>query len=109
MEDLVSTAWLADHLGEPGLVVVDATAHVLDPSRNARGEFVATHIPGSRFLDLASLTDRDSEVPAALPTARQFAARMEQLGIGNGDSVVLYDDTPARTSARGSACALNCA
>jgi thiosulfate/3-mercaptopyruvate sulfurtransferase len=100
MQDLVSTAWLADHLGEPGLVVVDATAHVLDPSRDARAEFATAHIPGARFLDLASLTDRDSEVPAALPTGEQFAARMSEIGVATGERVVLYDDTPARTSAR---------
>ena len=100
MDDLVSAAWLAEHLGEAGLVVVDATAHVLDPSRDARAEFAAAHIPGARFLDLASLTDPDSDVPAALPNAQQFAARMEQLGIGTDDRLVLYDDTPARTSAR---------
>ncbi len=100
MDDLVSTRWLAERLGEPGLVIVDATAHVLDPSRDARAEFAAGHIPGARFLDLATLVDRASEVPAALPTAAQFGERMERLGIGNGDRLVLYDDTPARTSAR---------
>jgi thiosulfate/3-mercaptopyruvate sulfurtransferase len=100
MDDLVSTQWLANRLDEPGLVVVDATAHVLDPSRDARAEFLSGHIPGARFLELASLTDPDSPVPAALPTAGQFATRMESLGIGSGDRIVLYDDTPARTSAR---------
>lgn len=100
MDDLVSTAWLAEHIGEPGLVVLDATAHVLDPSRDAQGEFAAGHIPGARFLDLASLTDPASAVPSALPTADQFAARMGHLGIATGDRIVLYDDTPARTSAR---------
>jgi thiosulfate/3-mercaptopyruvate sulfurtransferase len=100
MDDLVSTEWLAAHLGEPDVVVLDATAHVLDPSRDARAEYLAGHIPGARFLDLASLTDRDSEVPAALPTAAQFAERMSALGVATGDRIVLYDDTPAHTSAR---------
>jgi thiosulfate/3-mercaptopyruvate sulfurtransferase len=100
MDDLVSTHWLAERLGEPGLVVLDATAHVLDPQRNAREEFAGSHIPGARFLDLTSLTDPDSPVPAALPSAAQFAERMEQLGVHQGDRLVLYDDTPARTSAR---------
>lgn len=100
MDDLVSTEWLAAHLGDPGLVVVDATAHVLDPSRDARAEFLAGHVPGARFLDLASLNDPTSPVPSAVPTAKQFTARMDAIGIGAGDRVVLYDDTPARTSAR---------
>jgi thiosulfate/3-mercaptopyruvate sulfurtransferase len=100
MDELVTTQWLAAHLGGPGLVVLDATSHVLDPSRDARAEFVSGHIPGARFLDLASLADRDSPVPAALPTAAQFAERMKSLGVGTGDRIVLYDDTPAHTSAR---------
>lgn len=100
MNDLVSTAWLAEHLDEPGLVVIDATAHVLDPSRDARAEFEDGHIPGARFLELATLFDADSPVPSAIPTAGQFAARLAALGVNEGDRLVIYDDTPAKTSAR---------
>lgn len=100
MQDLVSTDWLAERLGKSGLVIVDATAHVLDPSRNAREEFEAAHIPGARFLELASLFDPASEVPSAVPTGEQFAERLRSLGVNGGDRIVLYDDTPARTSAR---------
>jgi thiosulfate/3-mercaptopyruvate sulfurtransferase len=80
--------------------VIDATAHVLDPSRDARAEFEAAHIPGARFLDLATLIDPDSEVPSAVPTSEQVAARLAAIGVNEGDRLVLYDDTPARTSAR---------
>jgi thiosulfate/3-mercaptopyruvate sulfurtransferase len=100
MDDLVSTQWLAERLGKPGLVVIDATAHVLDPSRDAQAEFEAAHIPGARFLDLATLTDPDSKVPSAVPTSEQVATRMAAIGVNEGDRLVLYDDTPARTSAR---------
>ena len=75
MNDLVSTAWLAERLGEPGLVVVDATSHTLDPSRNARAEFETGHIPGARFLDLETLKDPDSPVPAALPRRTRWSSR----------------------------------
>ncbi|MEO6152256.1 MAG: sulfurtransferase [Croceibacterium sp.] len=100
MEELVSTAWLAEHLGERGLVVIDASAHLPDAARDAQAEFAAAHIPGARFLDLATLVDNDSPVPAALPTGEQFAARMGGLGIGTGDRVVIYDDSAVKTSAR---------
>ncbi len=100
MDDLVSTAWLADRLGEPDLVVIDASAHLPDAGRNARAEFEYSHIPGARFLDLDSLKDLDSPVPAALPTAEQFAARMAELGVRDGDRVVIYDDSAVKTSAR---------
>ena len=100
MDDLVSTAWLAERLGEPGLVVVDASAHLPDAGRDARAEFAAGHIPGARFLDLDSLKDLSSPVPSALPTAAQFAARMAEIGVRDGNRVVIYDDSGVKTSAR---------
>jgi thiosulfate/3-mercaptopyruvate sulfurtransferase len=100
MDDLISTQWLADRLGEPGLVVVDASAHLPDAGRDARAEFAAAHIPGARFLDLDRLKDLASPVPAALPTAAQFAARMAEIGVKDGDRVVIYDDSAVKTSAR---------
>jgi thiosulfate/3-mercaptopyruvate sulfurtransferase len=100
MDNLVSTEWLAERIGEPGLVVIDASAHLPDAGRNARAEFEAAHIPGARFLDLDTLKDLASPVPAALPTAEQFAARMTQIGVNDGDRVVIYDDSGVKTSAR---------
>jgi thiosulfate/3-mercaptopyruvate sulfurtransferase len=100
MDDLVSTTWLAEHLGERNLVVVDASAHLPDAGRDARAEFAAAHIPGARFLDLDTFKDMDSPVPAALPTAAQFAARMAALGVRDGERVVVYDDSGVKTSAR---------
>lgn len=100
MDSLVSTDWLAEHLGEPGLVVLDASAHLPDAKRDARAEFAAAHIPGARFLDLSTLVDPESPVPAAVPTGAQFAERMRALGVGNGDRLVIYDDSAVKTSAR---------
>jgi thiosulfate/3-mercaptopyruvate sulfurtransferase len=100
MDSLVSTQWLAEHLGEPALVVLDASSHLPDAKRDARAEFASAHIPGARFLDLATLTDPESAVPAAVPTAAQFAARMQALGMNDGDRVVIYDDSAVKTSAR---------
>src|SRR5690606_42116776 len=100
MDDLVSTAWLADRLGEPGLVVVDASAHLPDAGRDARAEFEAAHIPGARFLDLDTLKDFGSPVPAALPTAEQVAARMAEIGVNGGGQVVIYGGRGVKTAAR---------
>jgi thiosulfate/3-mercaptopyruvate sulfurtransferase len=100
MDSLVSTDWLAERLGEPGLAVLDASAHLPDAKRDAGAEFAAGHIPGARFLDLATLTDPASTVPSAIPTADQFAARMAALGVDTGDRLVLYDDSDVKTSAR---------
>ena len=100
MDSLVSTAWLAEHLGEAGLVVLDASAHLPDAKRDARSEFAAGHIPGARFLDLATLIDPESPVPAAVPTAAQFTERMQALGVNKGDRLLIYDDSAVKTSAR---------
>lgn len=100
MNSLVSTHWLAGALGDDDLVLLDATAHATDPGRDARAEFAAGHIPGARFLDLATFKDDASAVPNALPTAAQVAERMAALGVRRDSRVVLYDDSAVKTSAR---------
>lgn len=100
MDLLVSTDRLAACLGQPGFVVLDASAHLPSAGRDARAEFAAAHIPGARFLDLATLVDETSPVPAALPRADQFEARLRQCGVGKDDIVVFYDDSTLRSSAR---------
>ncbi len=100
MDSLVSTDWLAAALGEPDLVVVDATLLPADPGRDARAEYRAGHIPGAVFLDLAALRDTASSLPNTLPGAEQVAAHLAPLGIGDGARIVLYDMSPWRTAAR---------
>jgi len=100
MDHLVSTDWLAARLHSPGLAILDASSHLPAAKRNAAGEFAAGHIPGARFLDLASLVDTASEVPSALPTAGQLSERLARLGLRPGQPVVLYDDSAVRTAAR---------
>jgi thiosulfate/3-mercaptopyruvate sulfurtransferase len=97
---LVSTQWLADHLADPRVKPLDASKHLPAAKRNPREEFAAGHVPGARFLDLDSLTDKASSVPAALPTPEQVAVRLAALGVAPGDTIVLYDDSAVKTSAR---------
>lgn len=98
---LVSTRWLADHLNDPGLAILDASLHLPAAGRDAGAEYRAGHIPGARFLDLASLTDAASPVPSALPTFEQVILRLADEGVGRINRIVLYDDSAIRTSARG--------
>ena len=97
---LVSTDWLAAHLGAPGVAVIDASHHLPAAGRDAAAEFAAGHIPGARFLGLASLFDAASPVPYALPTPDQLATRLASLGVAPGDAIILYDDSAIRTAAR---------
>ncbi len=100
MDSLVSTDRLAQEIAAGSVAILDATAHATDPARDAHGEFVAGHIPGAKFLDLASLKDTTSSVPSALPRPEQVARRLAELGVGSCDRVVLYDDSAVKTSAR---------
>ncbi|TNE30197.1 MAG: sulfurtransferase [Alphaproteobacteria bacterium] len=100
MESLVSTDWLASELGTANLVVIDASNHLPAAGRDAHSEYLAAHIPTARFLDLASLVDKNSPVPAALPRPEQLAQRLAELGVRPGDRIVLYDDSAVKTSAR---------
>ncbi|MDB5687898.1 MAG: 3-mercaptopyruvate sulfurtransferase [Rhizorhabdus sp.] len=100
MEKLVSTEWLANDLGANDLRVVDATYFALDPTRDAQAEYEAGHIPGAVFMDLGNLKDDNSPLPGMAPSAEKFASRMQSLGLGDGSRIVLYDNSPHRTSAR---------
>lgn len=101
MESLVSTEWLAGELGADDLRIVDASLFLPVQGRDARAEYEAAHIPGAVFLDLAGLADPDSSFPNMLPPAPRFASRMRPLGIGDGSRIVVYDNSPLHTSARG--------
>lgn len=97
---LVSSEWLAAHLGASGLTVLDASYHLPAAKRDAAAEFADAHIPGARFLKLASLFDPGSPVPYAFPTPDQLAERLAGLGVGAEDAIVIYDDSAIRTAAR---------
>jgi thiosulfate/3-mercaptopyruvate sulfurtransferase len=101
MDALISSDWLAQHLGEPDLVVVDSSWHMAATGRNGREEYLAGHVPGARFLDIDALSDMSSAAPHMLPEGNLFAAAMEGLGIGREDRIVVYDNSPLRTAARG--------
>ncbi len=101
MEPLVSTAWLAERIGEADLVVVDASWHMPTDGRDGRMEYGAAHIPGAVFLDIDGVSDAGNPAPHMLPSADQFESAMTALGVGRDDRIVVYDNSPYRTAARG--------
>ena len=101
MDSLVSTDWLAQHLGEPGLTVVDCSWHMPATGRNGRADYLASHIAGARFLDIDELSDTSNPAPHMLPAAADFGAAMERLGVGREQRIIVYDNSPLRTAARG--------
>ncbi|MFV1918176.1 sulfurtransferase [Sphingomonas sp. MJ1 (PH-R8)] len=97
MDALVTTHELAAQLGSPGLHLLDATwfGTLGAEGRDAATEFAAGHIPGAAFLDLGHLSQ------AAVEGATAGVARLlGALGIDDGATIVLYDDSPYHSAAR---------
>ena len=97
----VSAAWLEEHLGDDGLVVVDSRWSL--DGGPARAAFDDAHIPSAVFADL----DVDLSAPAStdagrhpLPTPDAFADAMARLGVGDDSRVVVYDDAGGVIAAR---------
>ena len=89
MSNLVSTDWLAAHLGD--VRVVDASWYMPNEKREPAQEFEAVHIPGAVFFDIDAISDHATDLPHMLPAPGAFADAVSALGIGNGDTVVVYD------------------
>jgi thiosulfate/3-mercaptopyruvate sulfurtransferase len=96
---LVSTKWLAAHLGEPGLVILDASWYLPTTGRNPRGEYRAGHVPGAVFFDLDAASDPASALPHMMPAAQQFSRFAGGLGIGADSRIVVYDGSGTNISA----------
>jgi thiosulfate/3-mercaptopyruvate sulfurtransferase len=101
MDDLVTTEWLARNLGAPDLAIVDSSAFLPADGRDPGTEFLEAHIPGARFLDISKVADRSNPAPHMLPSAADFGRAMGELGVGRDDRIVVYDNSPLRTAARG--------
>ena len=100
MDSLVSTEWLEAELGAPDLRVIDATLFLPGMGRDARAEYEAAHIPGAVFFDIDEIADPNSPFPHMLPPEHKFASRMQSLGLGDGNRIVVYDNSPLHSAAR---------
>jgi len=88
---LVSTEWLSEHLRDRNVIVVDGTYHLPTLQRDAHAEYRDGHIPGAVFFDIETVADHSTELPHMLPGPTQFGEVVSALGIGDGDTVVVYD------------------
>ncbi len=97
---LVSTDWLARHLADPDLRLIDASWYLPDDGRDPRAEYEAAHIPGARFFDIDEIADLRSDLPHMVPPVDKFMSRMRAMGIGDGHQVVVYDGAGLMSAAR---------
>ncbi|MCH9662121.1 MAG: hypothetical protein K0U66_00505, partial [Gammaproteobacteria bacterium] len=90
---LVDTAWVADHLE-------DTNVHLLDVSANLEA-FQEGHLPGAIYVDWrADLTNPDDATQGQILTQDQLSAVMSRVGVDNEDTVVFYDGTSNLFAAR---------
>lgn len=97
---LVSTDWLAEHLRDPDIRVVDGTYFLPNVPRNADAEFLDRHIPGAVRFDIDAVKDANNPLPHMLPAAAEFAAKAGALGLGDGARIVAYDGHGLMSAAR---------
>ncbi|AZQ68752.1 3-mercaptopyruvate sulfurtransferase [Silicimonas algicola] len=97
---LVSTEWLAQHLDDPDLRVLDASWYLPDMKRDGKAEYDKAHIPGARFFDIDDLSDHRSDLPHMVPPVEKFISRMRAMGVGDGHQVVVYDGAGLFSAAR---------
>lgn len=97
---LVSTDWLARHLKDPDLRILDGSWYLPASGRDPKAEYQAAHIPGARFFDIDEIADLRSDLPHMAPPPEKFIARMRAMGVGDGHQVVVYDGAGLVSAAR---------
>jgi thiosulfate/3-mercaptopyruvate sulfurtransferase len=98
---LVTTDWLAKELGQPDLVLFDASAYMPAEGKDGRTEYRQAHIPGARFFDVDEVADPDTDLPHMVPSQGRFARLVGALGVDNQSRIVFYDQKGLFSAARG--------
>src|SRR6516162_11029631 len=99
-EALVSTDWLAAHLSDPYVRVVDSSFKLPGIAPTAREDYDRGHIPGAMFFDIDDICEPGTGLPHMIPTPDLFAQKVGALGIGDGDRVVCYDNSGLSSAGR---------
>jgi thiosulfate/3-mercaptopyruvate sulfurtransferase len=99
-EALVSTEWLAAHLDDPHVRVLDSSYKQPGITPTARADYDAGHVPGAVFFDIDDVAQPGTSLPHMIPTAERFAAKMTEGGVGNDDRVIIYDTNGLSSAGR---------
>jgi len=109
--DLVTAEWLNEHLGDPGLQVVDMRGYVRSEDlgggrqkasyTGAREEYLQAHIPGASYVDWTTdIIDPDAEVKAQIAGPKRFGEALGAAGVGDETAVVVVDHTGGHLATR---------
>jgi len=99
-EALVDTEWLAAHLDDPQIRIVDSSFKLPGIAPTAREDYDRGHIPGAVFFDIDEIAEPGTSLPHMIPSPELFARKMEQLGIGDDDRVIVYDSAGLSSAGR---------
>jgi thiosulfate/3-mercaptopyruvate sulfurtransferase len=99
-EALVTTEWLAAHLSDPQVGVLDSSYKQPGITPMAREDYNSGHIPGAVFFDIDDVAEPDTSLPHMIPSAERFAQKMAERGIGNDDRVIVYDTAGLSSAGR---------
>jgi thiosulfate/3-mercaptopyruvate sulfurtransferase len=100
-EALVSTEWLAAHLDDPHIRIVDSSFKLPGITPTAREDYDRGHIPGAVFFDIDDIAEPGTSLPHMIPSAELFAGKMGELGIGDDNRVIVYDGNGLSSAGRG--------
>ena len=90
-DPLVSTEWLASHLNNDNVKLLDATFKLPGVLPLPKDDYLAAHIPGAVYFDVDAVSDHANPLPHMFPSPTQFGRDVGALGISNADTVVVYD------------------
>jgi thiosulfate/3-mercaptopyruvate sulfurtransferase len=96
----VATDWLADHLSDPNVAVVDGSWYLPTQNRDGKAEYLRAHIPGAVHFDIDSIKDTTSALPHMLPTPKDFASAVGAMGISEDMTIIVYDGAGLFAAAR---------
>jgi thiosulfate/3-mercaptopyruvate sulfurtransferase len=97
-DPLVSTAWLAERLGQ--VSILDGSWWMPAEARSGRDEYLKAHIPGAVFFDIDAIADHTVDLPHMLPKPEAFAEAAGKLGLSRDRTIVAYDTFGVRAAAR---------
>jgi thiosulfate/3-mercaptopyruvate sulfurtransferase len=90
-DPLVSTEWLAAHINDGNVKVLDASFKLPGVLPLPKDDYLAAHLPGAAFFDVDAVSDHSNPLPHMYPSAEQFGRDVGGLGVSNADTVVVYD------------------
>jgi len=96
----VTTDWLADHLHDANLSIIDASWYLPTMNRDGKAEYALGHIPGAVHFDIDAVADRSNPLPHMLPSPAFFAETVGAMGISDKDHIVVYDGAGLFAAAR---------